>query len=230
MIRVATYNVHGFIGRDGRRDLARVAQVITSLECLAVGLQEVDSRGAASTVCELENRTEMRAIAGPTIVESDGDYGNVLLTNSRVLDSERHELTVPGREPRGAIVARLQTVEGGIFSMIITHLGLRRRERRWQAAQLLDICDSAGTREPQVVAGDFNEWNPRGPAIRLLRETLGTPRAVPSFPAWRPLFALDRIWVRPDGMAHNLYAVATDLTRTASDHLPVVAELALPSI
>ncbi|MEJ2189937.1 MAG: endonuclease/exonuclease/phosphatase family protein [Acidobacteriota bacterium] len=225
MIRVATYNVHGFIGRDGRRDLARVAQVITGLECVAVGLQEVDSRGATTTVRELEDRTGMQAVAGPTIIEPDGDYGNVLLTKSRGLDSEEHDLTVPGREPRGAILARLRAAEGVVFTMIVTHLGLRRQERRRQVEMLLDICGSTRIRGPLVLAGDFNEWNPRAPSLRLLRGELGPSRAVRTFPVWRPILALDRIWVRPAHAVRRVRAVRTAATRVASDHLPVVAEL-----
>ena len=39
-IRVATYNVHGCIGTDGRHDPGRVANVITELDADVVALQE----------------------------------------------------------------------------------------------------------------------------------------------------------------------------------------------
>lgn len=225
MIRVATYNVHGFVGRDGRRDLPRVARVITGLGCHAIGLQEVESRGAAGAVRELEERTGMRAVAGPTIVESDGDYGNILLTTARVLDTERHDLTVDGREPRGAVEARLETEAGAVFTVIVTHLGLRRRERRRQVERLIEVCRRDRVRGPLVVAGDFNEWNPLARTLRRLRRELGRAGAVRTFPAWRPILALDRIWVRAEGTGRAARAVVTELTRVASDHLPVVAEL-----
>jgi endonuclease/exonuclease/phosphatase family metal-dependent hydrolase len=39
---VASYNIHGCVGRDGRRDVARVARVIERLDADIIALQEVD--------------------------------------------------------------------------------------------------------------------------------------------------------------------------------------------
>ena len=43
-LRIASYNVHSCVGTDGRKDAARIAQVIAELGCDTVGLQEVDYR------------------------------------------------------------------------------------------------------------------------------------------------------------------------------------------
>src|SRR5918911_902755 len=43
-LRIASYNVHGCVGTDGRKDAGRIAAVIRELECDTVGLQEVDYR------------------------------------------------------------------------------------------------------------------------------------------------------------------------------------------
>ena len=114
VIRVSTYNVHGFVGRDGRRDPGRIATVIRGLDCDAVGLQEVDSRGARAALDELERRTGMEAVAGSTIVESDGEYGNALLTTARILDLDRHDLSVRGVSPveRSRLCSRLPRDRG----------------------------------------------------------------------------------------------------------------------
>lgn len=206
-----------------------MARVIADLGCHAVGLQEVDSRGGNESIRELEQRTGARAVAGPTIVESGGDYGNALLITVPVLGVEQHDLTVPGRERRGAIEARLETDSGAAVTVIVTHLGLRSRERLRQVERLLEICNRRRTREPLVVVGDFNEWNPVGRPLRRLRSGLGRTGAIRTFPAWRPMLALDRIWVRPEGIGRAVRAVATEPTRVASDHLPLVTELDLPS-
>ncbi|MEE4273703.1 MAG: endonuclease/exonuclease/phosphatase family protein [Thermoanaerobaculales bacterium] len=227
MIRVATYNVHGLVGRDGRRDPGRIAAVIRGLDCDAVGLQEVDSRGARTTLGELERRTGMEAVAGSTIVESDGEYGNALLTTARILDLDRHDLTVQGREPRGAIEARLETPTESAFTMIVTHLGLKRRERHLQVERLLEICGNERLRRPLVVAGDFNEWWPFGGLLGPLRSVLDPCPAVATFPAHRPVLALDRIWTALHGRRSRVRAVRTALTRVASDHLPLIADLEL---
>jgi endonuclease/exonuclease/phosphatase family metal-dependent hydrolase len=227
VIRVATYNVHGFVGRDGRRDPGRIATVIRGLDCDAVGLQEVDSRGARAALDELERRTGMEAVAGATIVESDGEYGNALLTTARILDLHRHDLAVEGREPRGAIEARLETPAGSVFTMIVTHFGLKRGERRRQVVRLLEICGNERLRRPLVVVGDFNEWWPFGGALGLLHSVLDPCAAVATFPARRPILALDRIWTTPRGRRSRVRSVQTALTRVASDHLPLIADLEL---
>ena len=43
-LRIASYNVHGCVGTDRRKDAARIAEVIRELDCDTVGLQEVDHR------------------------------------------------------------------------------------------------------------------------------------------------------------------------------------------
>jgi endonuclease/exonuclease/phosphatase family metal-dependent hydrolase len=227
LIRVATYNVHGFVGRDGRRDPRRIAEVIRALRCDVVGLQEVDSRRARTALGELEGETGMESVAGATIVESDGEYGNALLTTARVLAVHRHDLTVEGREPRGAIEVRLAARTGPVFTMIVTHLGLRRSERRRQVERLLAICSNDRRGRPLVVAGDFNEWWPFSRSLGILRSELGPSRAVPTFPAGRPVLALDRIWTTPIRPRSGVRAVRTALSRVASDHCPLFADLEL---
>jgi len=41
---VASFNIHACVGRDRRRDVDRIAEVIRELNADIVGLQEVDSR------------------------------------------------------------------------------------------------------------------------------------------------------------------------------------------
>ena len=160
MIRVATFNVHGFVGRDRRRDLVRTAAVISELECTAVGLQEVDSRTDDATIAALERRTGMRAMSGVTMASPVGDYGNLMLTTGRASEVRRHDLTVPGREPRGALEAKIEIAHESSLRMIVTHLGLRRSERRRQTMDLLRIVARLPAEREVVLAGDFNEWWP----------------------------------------------------------------------
>jgi endonuclease/exonuclease/phosphatase family metal-dependent hydrolase len=225
VIRIGTYNVHGFVGRDGRRDLERVAGVIRSLGCRAIGLQEVDSRGAATTLVELERLTGMRAVAGATITQADGDYGNALLTSAPVSEVHRHDLSVPGREPRGALEATLQIASGSPVTVMVTHLGLHRRGRRRQIRRLLELVERTAADRPLVLVGDFNEWWPWAPPLRRLSRIFGNGRAVPTFPAHRPLLALDRVWAGPGSTIRDLRASSNAETRVASDHLPLTADI-----
>ena len=230
MTRVGSYNVHGFVGRDGRRDVERTATVIAELDCDAVGLQEVDSRGHPSTLAELEQRTGMRAVPGVTMSTPTGDYGNVLLTSCTVLDVDRHDLSVEGREPRGALGAVLEAGDGSVFRMVVTHLGLRRSERRIQLERLLPILDRRDERGPLVLVGDLNEWRPASSVLSRLRRVFGRSTAPRTFPASRPMLPLDRIWVRPSEALVDLRAHRSTLARQASDHLPLVATMDLAEV
>jgi len=109
--------------------------------------------------------------------------------------------------------------------VIVTHLGLRWRDRRAQVRRLLAaLGDDASSFV--VVLGDINEWVPRIGCLGGLDRRLGASRGVRSFPARRPLFALDRIWVQPHAGLASVAAHATPLARAASDHLPVRAAIA----
>src|SRR5262249_61590820 len=58
-LRIASYNLHGCVGRDGERDAERIAGVIGELGCDTVGLQEVYHLGL------LAERTGLQAVSGP---------------------------------------------------------------------------------------------------------------------------------------------------------------------
>ncbi len=54
-------------------------------------------------------------------------YGNVLLVRSKVLDVRRIDLSVPGRDPRGALDVDL-VLDGACVRVVTTHFGLTMAE------------------------------------------------------------------------------------------------------
>jgi hypothetical protein len=64
--------------------------------------------------------------------------------------------------------------------------------------------------------------------LRWLHRHFKNTPAPASFPARLPLLALDRIWIKPREFLLSVAAHNTPLARLASDHLPVVARIALP--
>lgn len=217
---VATYNVHGCVGRDGRFDPSRVAAVIDELNADVVALQELEWRpeGALHVLDELARKTGYTPVAGPTLFRADGHYGNALLTRLAIRRVDRLDLSVVGREARGAIDAKL-SAEGGAVRVLATHLGLRAGERRSQLKRLLHALGVAPM--PTVLMGDLNEWFLWGRPLRWLRRHFGRTPAPATFPARWPVFALDRIWVEPTRMLLEVRAHRSDLARLASDHLPL---------
>jgi endonuclease/exonuclease/phosphatase family metal-dependent hydrolase len=165
----------------------------------------------------------LQAIPGPSVERRNGHYGNVLLTNCKILDVRKLDLSYLRREPRGAIDADVD-IGGKAVRVIVTHLGLRPAERRFQVKRLLAALSERRTRIV-IVLSDFNEWLPTGRSLRWLHTHLGKTALVRTFPSRFPVFALDRIWVSPSTALVELCCLRTPLARVASDHLPLKATI-----
>lgn len=223
---LASYNIHRCFGTDRKYLPERVAEVIQALDSDIVALQEVDMRLLVDGRPQLDflaHTLRMTAIAGASIHDHRGHFGNALLTRFTVHQVRRVDLSIRRFEPRGAIDADL--IAGGLpFRVIATHLGLNAAERRLQVRRLLHALESGPQNVPCVILGDFNEWKPTGGAIRALDRRFGGAVALRTFPSRFPLLPLDRIWLWPQPATHHVRAYATPLARLASDHLPIRAE------
>jgi endonuclease/exonuclease/phosphatase family metal-dependent hydrolase len=218
-LRVASYNVHGCVGRHNVRDIERIAGVIAELGCDTVGLQEVFHPE------DIAKLTGMNLVSGRDHVWHDRHVGNALLTTRKVLSVRHHDWSWPGHEPRAALDVDLEA-GGETVRVIVTHLGLKPYERRFQVQKILSLVKQMPLAERVVVLGDINEWLPLGRPLRWLNELLGHSPAERSFPARWPLFALDRVWVRPRHALLAFGAHRSPLASAASDHLPVKAIIA----
>jgi endonuclease/exonuclease/phosphatase family metal-dependent hydrolase len=225
-IRVASYNTHGGIGRDGHFVPKRIAGVLKELDADVIALQEVENRATGFDMLNyLKQETQFEAIAGPTLLRNGADYGNGLLTRFRVISVQRIDLCVDRCEPRGALDVELDC-SGTPMRVLATHLGLRPGERREQIQRLLRVLE--GDRPlPTILTGDINEWFLWGRPLRWLHKHFEQTPARATFPARCPVLALDRIWVKPRTLLRNIAVHSTPLARIASDHLPLKAELDL---
>jgi endonuclease/exonuclease/phosphatase family metal-dependent hydrolase len=224
-MRLATYNIHACIGTDGRFDPQRIACVLRELEADVVALQEVEHRlvDGQDLLQFLAAETSHTAIAGPTLLRATCSYGNALLTQLPILTVKRIDLSLPSREPRGALDVTLDW-HGQQVQVVATHLGLRPGERRQQVRRLLTLFES-GTADISVLLGDLNEWLLWGRPLRWLRRRFAPTPQPRTYPAGFPLFALDRIWVHPRSALTSLERHDSPAARRASDHLPARAEL-----
>ena len=131
-------------------------------------------------------------------------------------------LALPGLEPRGAILAEIET-ERGPLRVVGAHLGLIRRYRQMQFAAIRAAL-SRRAAMPTAILGDFNDWSRRGSGDALgPGYRMHAPGA--SFPAPRPVGALDRV-----AIGHDLHILAAGVhadppAPMASDHLPIWVDL-----
>ena len=189
-------------------------------------LREVFDGGAGHDDAVWQGLAEMgwQIAAHPTRPASMGWHGNALLVRKGLEVLEVESETLPQLEPRGAIRAKLLA---GAHEICVTcmHLDLSGLLRKRQFAHLCNNSRAPGL--PAVMLGDCNEWirpigGERGLAAHWEMVEPGR-----SFPARRPLLALDRLMHTPHWGLQEADVHSSPLARQASDHLPIKAALRL---
>ena len=238
--RVATYNVHGCRGMDGRRSEKRIAEVIATLDVDVIGLQELDLNrprsGHVDQAGVIATALGWHQFFHPAFKVGDEHYGDAILSRLPMRVRQAQELpSVSTRvcpETRAAIWVEIETASGPV-QVINTHLGLGRRERLKQAELLAgpEWLGRIGPDEPLILMGDFNSL-PSSPAFQLLTRQLRDIRTLLSpqprlrtYPTRYPLLSVDHIFVNDRLTADSANVIGNAEARIASDHFPLVAEL-----
>lgn len=223
-LRVASWNIHKAVGTDRRRDADRVLAGIVALGADLVALQEADfrlgDRPSALPRDRIAQATGLEPLPIGRNAVSLGWHGNALLARPGIRLCGLDHLDLPGHEPRGAVIADVETPAP--LRIVAVHLGLLRAARRRQ----LDAIKAALQRHPvrpTVILGDFNEHSRRVGLGRIAQPFVILPTA-PTFPARRPFLPLDRMVHSPD---LELTPLSPPPVRghQPSDHLPLLAEL-----
>ena len=242
-----TYNVHRCVGTDRRLDIERVAEVIAAESPDVVALQELDV-GRMRTRREdqahrLAELLKMSFHFHPAMTVEEELYGDAILTAlpERRIRAEGLPLyrRVPGLEPRGALWIEVMVGDTPV-QIINTHLGLVPQEQKRQAAALLGERWMASDQWTArgVLLGDFNA-TPYSATYRMLRAALrdaqtqggGPPRpATATFPSSFPFMRIDHVFLTKGLETVAVRSPYDGRTRLASDHLPLVVDLALTSL
>ena len=234
-MKILSYNIHGCVGRNGEKNPAATLEVIKEINADMVALQEVeDHRELDKSFLRALDRLDYKhVIYGPTLFKPEGEYGNLFMSRFPMEKVERLDLTVAGREPRGAVRCELQIGQTRL-KVTATHLGLTARERRIQLVKLLrershskPKLDEDLDQDVDLFLGDFNEWFPLSCCNRWLNSYFGQHKNWHTFPARFPILKLDRIYVRPSSRLIYMHTHQSELSKRASDHLPLVAEIQL---
>jgi len=228
MIKVASYNMRKSIGTDRRRRPERTLQVLAEIDADVIALQEADRRFGMRTgvipLHMLEEHTPWKAVPVSLRSASMGWHGNALLVrkDAQILDCEAIHL--PALEPRGAVTADIG-INGMTLRVVGMHLDLSGLWRRRQAHAILSHLQSATKQHPTVLMGDLNEWSRAAGCLRDFGRELEFAETGPSFHARRPIARLDRIMASSDLRILDAGVHDSPSARTASDHLPVWAQL-----
>lgn len=241
LLRVMTYNI-----RSGNGDLARTADVIRGQTPDIVGLQEMDVHWAdrsafADQATELASRVGMQARFA-RIYRLPGapgapprEFGVALLTRLPVLDFHNDTITrLSTQEPNpvptpmpGLLEAELD-VHARHVRVFVTHLDYRRDPsvRVQQVAEMLQYIGRSAM--PTLLLGDLNA-SPDAPELQPLLSRLhdawdSSHGPGFTYPADVPRARDDYVLVSPAFRVRDVHVIDTQ----ASDHRPVVADLALP--
>ncbi|GAA1792743.1 endonuclease [Planosporangium flavigriseum] len=224
-LRLLSYNVHSL-----RDDLDALAAVVRAADPDVVVVQEAPRRFRWRSKCAALAHRFGLVVAGGGLPA----LGNLVLTSLRVRVHEqtcvRYPLT-PGRHMRGAVLVRCD-VGGTRFAVAGSHLATDSRERPAQAEHLRRLLAQAD--EPLLLGIDLNE-TPDGGAWRTLAgaglidaaTTMGRAE-IPTFPVTEPRRRIDAIFVDPRCEVGDYRVFDPPEARRASDHFPLLAEVALP--
>jgi endonuclease/exonuclease/phosphatase family metal-dependent hydrolase len=234
----ASWNIHRARGNDGAVDPARTVRVLRDEVCPpglhALVLQEAD--GEVPPHPGLLDLPVVEAMTGLRHVQSDpahrwgpeshGFLGTVILMSPEARIEDVALLDLPGRCHRGAVVVDV-TLAGRALRLVGAHLSLLQALR---VAQMRTIGQHLFRRaaRPTVMCGDLNEWRPWG-GLALSRRVTGLRLEGPAaatFPARRPLLPLDRVLVSPPGRVVSADVLDGPGIRMASDHRPLLAQVA----
>lgn len=243
-LKVMTFNLHQGFSNAGVVDLAPLERVLQAEQPDLVMLQENDSPRIASAnvdaVAYLAARLGYHVAYGPPT--SKESFGVGVLSRHPILSWE----TVPlpsTKDNRYFVEARLDVGGTEVWAYAV-HLGLPAQDRMDENAVLLA---RAATREgPSVLAGDWNscprivcpdyEGGPDDVYEKMVaqyadaRVAAGHPEnddASWTFEATNLTHRIDYVFVSPEFDVREQYTVRTQDALDASDHLPVVAVLAL---
>ncbi|UXY27076.1 endonuclease/exonuclease/phosphatase family protein [Streptomyces sp. HUAS TT20] len=232
VIRVLSYNI-----RSMRDDNVALARVITACAPDLVLVQE------APRFFRWRKKLARLAAASGQVILTGGATaaGPAILCGLRATVERTQDVLLPltpGLHRRGFATAVVK-FGGTRLGVLSCHLSLQQDERHEQAGMLLDRLAGLGV-EHAVAGGDLNE-RPDGRTFRRLAEGLrdcwatapwgGEYTSTPTDPHQRidAIFATQGIEVLGCGVPLDHPGVTRADLRAATDHLPVLAALRIPS-
>ncbi|KAB7731787.1 endonuclease [Rudanella paleaurantiibacter] len=235
-LRVLCYNIHHANppSRAGVIDIAAIAAVINAQKPDVVMVQEVDVRTGRSgkaldQAAELGRQTGLNAYFFKGIDYDGGEYGIAILSKYPLTNQRRIPLPLDSAtrgEPRVLGLATVTLPGKRTVTLANTHLDAQRAptNRQLQAARIVEVLRQE--KHPVILAGDFND-SPDSQTLQLLKRVVepSCQSCPPTIPVENPNRAIDFVTFTPKDRFRVIeHRVIPE--RVASDHLPVLVELA----
>jgi endonuclease/exonuclease/phosphatase family metal-dependent hydrolase len=176
-------------------------------------------------------------VDGKTVLNTRGEQKNSIMTRFPVVFEDCVDISLPDRQPRCMVRADVRYTPHAdlVVTILCTHFGLSRKERRVQALKVAHyIASDVPKRQPLLLVGDFNDWIRRLTSIFSgigLQDAFvhSRGRHIPTYPAILPLLSLDRVYFA------GLDLISSRVIKEAgwygnSDHLPVAATFRPPEM
>lgn len=182
-LRIGTLNIHGGKGRDGRRDLGRIADCLADLDFVA--LEEVRGGGFCcgdDQAARLGEQLDAGWLFAPTQREwFVAETGNGLLTRLPVRSWQRIPLVRQyDRGYRNAVLVALP-FRGRTIHVLMTHITRRSDAERQEQLRAV-IAMYLALAEPAILLGDLNT-TADDPQLRELLAMPGVEDAIAKSPA-----------------------------------------------
>ena len=240
-LQVLTYNIHGCRHMDGKINPRKTGEIINAFDADILALQEVDVHkqrsGGLDQARFLAEYLQMEYSFFPVHISESEYYGLALLTRYPVIEMKKDLLpddsSRSGGERRGAMLALIETPQAEVW-VLNTHLGLGVKERRLQMQALLgpEWLEGIKKDSPIIFCGDINagvrsriyrDLSDRLTDVQVMKRQKGYPRS--TFSSFYPMLRLDHIFVSSHWRPAKVEVPEDRDTRSASDHLPLFAEL-----
>lgn len=245
-LTLLSYNIHkGFSQGNATFVLGQIRSAIRRIRPDIVFLQEVlgEHKRHAKRIPGWPENSQFEFLAdgvwphfayGRNAVYTAGHHGNAILSKYPFSDWDNTDISSNRFEKRGILHGVIPLPHSpNPLHVYCLHLNVFGSGRRSQIRALCaQIKATVPPGHPLVIGGDFNDRTGRATAIlnreiqvrEVFRVVNG--RHARSFPAWSPIFSLDRIYFR------GLNVVVAKLLkeecwRSLSDHLPLYCQLSI---
>lgn len=221
-MKIVSYNIRKAFGLDWKRNPKRIEDILLEIDADIIILQEADkrffSKDGLLNINRLKEKGDYQLYNLSLNRKSHGWHGNVILSRNYNIIHEKR-IKIPTFEPRGAISI---TIEEPQIEIIGTHLSLFKKYRNKQLNYLEKYTNNSSSKYT-LIAGDFNEWGD----IKNFKDTGTIVSPGYTFHTKKPVASLDKFILVGNIIYDNAYIYQNNMTKVASDHLPIVIEITI---